>query len=122
MAKEISLPNLLKKAQKVFNAYIRRRDADKPCITCPKYQIEHASHFYAAGQYSALRFNDNNVHGSCLRCNYFKHGSGNLYRKNLINRIGEEKVLLLDSIATRHRVKKWSRCELELIINEYKNK
>jgi hypothetical protein len=120
--KQISLPKLLVKTQKIFNAYIRLRDKDKPCITCGKYKIEHACHFYSSGHYSALRFTDDNVHGGCLQCNYFKHGAGNEYRRNLIKRIGEERVLLLDAIATRCRVKKWHRIELEIICKEYKNK
>jgi hypothetical protein len=69
--KQISLPNLLKKAQTVFNAYIRLRDKDNGCISCNTGSVEQASHFYSAGQFTALRFNENNVHGSCLRCNYF---------------------------------------------------
>lgn len=120
--KQLSLPKLLQKAQTVFNAYIRKRDADKPCITCGKYKIEHACHFYSAGHYSALRFNEDNVHGGCLQCNYFKHGAGNEYRRNLIKRIGEVRILMLDSIATRQRLKKWQRFELEIIITEYKQK
>lgn len=120
--KPIPLPSLTEKAQKVFNAYIRRRDSEKPCITCPKYQIEHACHFYSAGQYTALRFNEDNTHGGCIQCNYYKHGNLNHYRMNLEKRIGIEKLLLLDSIATRSRFKKWSRTELEIIIEMYKKK
>ncbi len=122
MKKQISYPNLLQKAQRIFNEFIRRRDADKPCITCGKYKIEHACHFYSAGHYTGLRFNEDNVHGGCLQCNYFKHGAGNEYRRNIELRIGEQRLLLLDSTATRQRFKKWSRLELEIIVAEYKNK
>jgi hypothetical protein len=122
MKKQISYPNLLKKAQTTFNAFIRMRDADKGCITCGKYKIEHACHFYAAGHYTGLRFNEDNVHGGCLQCNYFKHGAGNEYRRNIEQRIGKERLLLLDATATRERFKKWSRLELELLISIYQNK
>lgn len=118
--KVLSLRKLTAKAEKVFNAYIRRRDADKPCITCNRYKIEHACHFYPKGHYSALRFNEDNVHGGCLQCNYFKHGAGNEYRRNLELRIGRDRLLILDHIATRHKVKKWDRIELEIIIQKYK--
>ena len=122
--KQIPLPNLLKKAQTVFNKFIRERDKDKPCITCGRYKIEHACHFYSAGHYSALRFTEDNVHGGCLQCNYFKHGAGNEYRRQLEKRIGSERIALLDAVATRSRIKKWSRLELEIIIQQYslKNK
>lgn len=116
----IKLSTLLKKAQDIFNRYIRMRDADKQCISCDKCIIENASHFYNAGQYSALRFNENNVHGSCVQCNKFKHGNLSEYRVRLIKRIGEQKVLLLDISARTNRVKKWSRSELMAIIDFYK--
>lgn len=120
--KQISLKKLLKKTERIFNEFIRKRDADKPCITCGKPKIEHACHFYPVGFYSALRFNEDNVHGGCLQCNYYKHGSGNEYRRNIELRIGKERLLLLDHIATRNRVKKWERYELEILITEYKQK
>lgn len=118
----VPIPKLIEKAQRAFNTYIRKRDSGKPCITCGKYKIEHACHFYSAGHYSALRFNEDNVHGGCLQCNYFKHGAGNEYRRNLAIRIGEQRILLLDAVATRQRVKKWERIELMQIISEYKKK
>lgn len=117
--KELSLPKMLAKAQRIFNQAIRNRDAELPCITCGKYKIENACHFYSAGQYSALRFHPDNVHGGCVACNYYKHGELGFYRKHIEQRIGSYKLALLDSTATRHRVKRWSRLELELIIKEY---
>jgi len=121
MKKQITLPGLIKKAQKVFNAFIRERDKDRSCITCGKYKIEHACHFYSAGQYPALRFNTDNVHGGCLSCNYFKHGELHFYRDHLEKRIGKDRLALLDSTATRNRVRKWSRVDLGLIISIYSN-
>lgn len=123
IVKKKSLPKTLERAQRIFNEFIRLRDKDKPCISCGVYhKIEQASHFYSVGQYSALRFNEDNVHGSCLVSNYFRHGDLHNYRRHLIQRIGESRVNLLDSIATRHRVKKWTVGEVELIIEEYKQK
>lgn len=117
--KKQTLPALLKKAQTVFNKWIRERDKDCGCITCNTGGVEHACHFYSAGHYSALRFNEDNVHGGCLRCNYFKHGSGVDYRRRIENKIGLQRLQLLDSVATRNPVKKWSRTELEIIIQMY---
>lgn len=117
--KLISLPKLLAKAQRIFNQAIRDRDKDLPCVTCGNYKIEHACHFYSAGQYPALRFHPDNVHGGCISCNFYRHGELNFYRQHIEKRIGSDKLALLDSTATRHRFKKWSRFELELIIKEY---
>ena len=50
----------LKDLQKVFNQYIRLRDADLPCISCQKPTRkgnEDAGHFYPTTK-SALRFNE----------------------------------------------------------------
>lgn len=111
----------IQKTQKAFNAYIRKRDQDKGCISCHTYKIEHASHYFAAGKYTALRFHEDNVHGSCLRCNYFMHGNLVNYRKNLIGRIGKDRLELLEGLALRI-VKKWSTLELQEIEKEYKTK
>lgn len=119
----LSRPDYLLLAQKVFNTYIRERDKLLPCISCGtsanvKYD---AGHFWAAGNYSFLRFNENNVHKQCSnKCN--KHLSGNLieYRFNLIRRIGEDEVLKLDEV--RHELLRLSIPEIKELIIEYRDK
>lgn len=112
-----SIPKLTKKAQDVFNRWIRNRDKDKGCVSCGS-GIDHAGHYLSAGHHGHLRFNEMNVQGQCLRCNNFLHGNLINYRQGLVKRYGENKVLMLESQA--HSTKKWSRFELEAIINEYK--
>jgi hypothetical protein len=111
----------LKKTQATFNKFIRLRDKDKGCVSCKSPKIEHASHFFSAGKFPALRFNEDNVHGSCLRCNYFMSGNLLEYRKTLVKRIGEKRLELLEGMANR-KVYKWSVFDLELLNNEYKKK
>jgi len=111
------LPTLLKKAQDVFNKWVRTRDKDFGCISCGA-AIDHAGHYLSQGHHSALRYNEMNVNGQCLRCNTFLHGNVINYRKGLVKKYGEEKVLMLES--NRAHTKKWSRFELEAIVNEYK--
>jgi len=109
--------------QKVFNTFIRLRDRHQPCISCGtrntvKYD---AGHFWAAGNYTYLRFNELNVHKQCSNlCN--KHLSGNLieYRFNLIRRIGEAEVIKLDE--QRHMLLKLSIPELIDMIATYREK
>jgi len=81
-----------------------------------------AGHYYSAGKYSCLRFNEDNVHGQCKSCNYFKSGDLLNYRMNLIERIGKEKVEKLDLIASqaKRQTWKWNRFHLEEIISKYK--
>lgn len=120
--KPISLPRLLEKTQKTFNKWVRERDKGLPCISCGAANPEHAGHYFSAGHYSALRFNEVNTNAQCLACNY--HKSGNLinYRIGLVRKYGEEKVLLLENSAQLRKVAKWDRYTLEAIIEEYKNK
>jgi hypothetical protein len=117
-----SLGSLLKKAQKVFNAWIRKRDENKPCISCGSYNTAHASHFYAAGSYSGLRFTEDNCHLSCASCNTYKHGNLHEYRIGLEKKIGKQRLEQLDQKAQISRFKKYSRFELEQIIKVYGNK
>jgi len=107
---------MIKKAQIVFNKFIRERDKDKGCISCGS-QVTQAGHFYSQGHHSALRFNEINVNGQCIRCNCFLHGNLLNYRSGLIKRYGEQKVILLE--VGKNKVKKWSRLELQEIIKMY---
>ena len=116
--KETSIPKLTAKAQSIFNAFIRKRDAENGCISCLTGEVDHAGHYLSAGHHGHLRFNEINANGQCLRCNNFLHGNLINYRIGLVNKYGEMKVLMLESVA--HGWKKWTRSELEAIINHYK--
>jgi len=50
----------------------------------------------------------------------YLHGNLIMYRQGLVNRYGEEFVLKLEAEADNNRLKKWSRDELEIIIETYK--
>jgi hypothetical protein len=110
---------LLKKAQLTFNKWIRTRDQGKPCISCGSFNTAHASHFYAAGSYTGLRFNELNCHSSCVSCNTYKHGNVHEYRRRIVERIGKENLEKLDQASVLNRFKKYSRFELEEIIKMY---
>lgn len=113
-----SLPKLHKKAQKVFNAWIRHRDEGKPCISCGK-QANQAGHYFSVKQFSALRYHPDNVHLQCPYCNCYAHGNQAMYRIGLVNRIGEKQVKKLEALALSTRVKKWTAGELLQIIDQY---
>ena len=117
-SKTIPLPKLHLKAQMVFNKWIRERDKYFGCISCGA-EVQHAGHYFSQGHFSSLRYDEANVNGQCLRCNNFMHGNLIRYRQGLVNKIGEERVLLLEAFS-RHAVKKWSRDELNDIISKYK--
>ena len=111
----------IKKTQAAFNAYIRERDKNEPCISCGRFHKGqyHAGHYRPAGNNSALRFDERNCHRQCAPCN--SHLSGNLiaYRQSLIRKLGQDVVDYLDN---HHETKRWSIAELKSIHAEYKIK
>ena len=119
---KLSTPKLKIKAQQVFNEYIRARDFGKPCISCGSMNTSQASHFYSAGKYSLLRFNEDNVHLACLRCNYFLHGNLIPYRENLIKKIGIELFEKLELLSKIKAPVKNDRFLFQEIIDTYKEK
>lgn len=102
----------MREAQAAFNAWVRQRDAGLPCISCGRlHQGQlHAGHYRSVGSEPALRFEPDNCHLQCAPCN--THLSGNLvmYRKNLIDKIGLERVEWLES---HHEAKKLTVPELQ---------
>ena len=119
-----SIPALMKRAVLYFNGYIRRRDADLPCIACGQYKELQAGHYYPAGHYPMLKFNPDNVNGECKQCNYFSGDHLIAYRERLISRIGIERVEQLDLKAkyNKRTPHKWDRFSLIEIIEKYKKK
>lgn len=104
--------------QRVFNKFIRLRDHGKNCVSCgrPWQKNFHASHYVPAGRGSALRFDEDNVHGSCVNCNLYKSGNLTGYRIGLIERIGLKRIEELES---NHSTKKWTKEELAEIKAKY---
>ena len=119
----ITIPKLTAKAQTIFNRYIRERDSDGgwfTCISCGQTKDStqmDAGHYVPVKGSSALRFDEYNVNGECKGCNGFNEFHLIGYRKNLIDKVGERKVMELES--QFRLIKKWSRTELNEIIERY---
>jgi hypothetical protein len=121
--KLMSKSDYLNILQKVFNTYIRMRDKDKNCISCDKKLVGNnvnASHFFSVGAYPNLRFNEDNVHSSCISCNQHKHGNQKEYDLRLPNRIGIESYNKL--LQDRNKPLKISIDEVKELIEIYKQK
>ena len=110
--KNKSLPALRKRAKHYFNQYIRLRDTDDygfgTCISSGqrlKYGTENcqAGHYFSGGQYPVLEFNEDNVNLQGKSDNYFKSGNQLEYRRRLIDKIGEERVIELELMAARSK-------------------
>lgn len=121
-----SIEYLTEKAQESVNRFVRKRDSINGffiCISCqelkPINQMN-AGHYYAKEFYKSVRYDLNNVNGQCVRCN--KYLSGNLieYRKNLLEKIGEEKLKQLDKLAELKNFR-FTREFLIELIEKYKN-
>ena len=125
-----SIPNLIQIATRHFNAFIRKRDTLAGyfiCISCKKAKglsQMHAGHFYAGGNHSNVRFDENNVHGQCIKCNTFLHGNLIPYAENLKQKIGEAdfETLKLKVEAAKQFGFKWDRIFLIETIEKYKEK
>ncbi len=96
-----------KELERIFNRYVRLRDKNLNCVSCGaragSYKIT-AGHYYPAGSYKNVRFDEQNVWGQCwFNCNKNRHGNLAAYRLGLIERIGEEEVKKLDQRAQTPR-------------------
>lgn len=117
-----TVQSLTKKAQTYFNAYIRARDKHKTCVSCdkPLGSKFDAGHYYSAGGFGSVRFNELNVHGQCVYCNQHLHANLLNYQIGIEQRIGGEALIELHEQA--HQVRKYTREELRDIIEIYKLK
>lgn len=109
--------------QKIFNTYIRKRDEGKPCVSCDKFlkpNDVNASHFFSVGSYPNLRFNEFNVHSSCIECNMHKGGNLIEYDLRLPNRIGIENYNKLKE--DRNKPLNLTIAEVKELIKVYRDK
>jgi len=127
------LRQLLAEAQVPFNAYIRARDADLPCVSCGVVNPQmttggqwDAGHFLSRGAHPELRFNEDNCHKQCKSCNAgsgkFAHKERTVSQKfeeELRRRIGDERV---DALKGPQPARKWERGELIAIKATYVNR
>ena len=144
--KKLNNVTALKKAhlklKRWLHLYVRLRDikySDKlgyyfVCIACGKF-IEvtlfsdksiyngrhlHSSHYFDSEQMESVRYNPDNIHLGCDRCNRHLHGNKENYLINLKNKIGEKGFEKLNFLA--HTIKKHDVIELDKLADEYKLK
>lgn len=109
------------KAQKAFNAFIRKRDEKLPCISCQRYDLlkVNAGHYRPQGRNAQHRFNEKNVHKQCEACNTSLSGNLTEYRKHLITKIGLGEV---EKIENDNSIKKFTIREYQEVEKKYKAK
>nr|DAI40363.1 MAG TPA: NinG recombination protein [Caudoviricetes sp.]DAS49640.1 MAG TPA: NinG recombination protein [Caudoviricetes sp.] len=118
-----SKPNLTKKLDKVFSAYIRLRDTMPSgfftCISCGQikpFEQGDCGH-YVNRQHMSLRFSEMNCNMQCRKCNRFDEGNIMGYRQGLVKKYGEQRVVMLE--AHKRETRHWSDFELEAMIKHY---
>lgn len=119
-------------AQTAFNAYIRERDKDLPCICCGSFAAAgtaalhgggwDAGHYISRGHASHLRFDERNVHKQRKGCNKPGGSTRAKYRAGLIARIGEAPVLALEALEYTLASRGETVGELKAIISTYRAK
>lgn len=124
-----------REAQKAFNAFIRKRDEQLPCISCGGTQLNvtylrggywDCGHFKTVGGFPELRFEEFNANKQCKSCN---GGSGKFakkdrtvneeYKINLAKKIGGEAYEWLNG---PHKAKNYTCADLKEIELKYKKK
>lgn len=110
-----------KEAQAAVNAWVRQRDADRPCISCGRFHAGqwHAGHYLSTGARPELRFEPLNIWKQCAPCNVHLSGNAVLFHQALVREIGIEKVEWLEG---PHPVRKYTADELKAIRDEYRAK
>ena len=111
----------LKDTQQAFNAWVRERDANLPCISCGRHHQGKydAGHYRTVGSNPALRFEPLNCHRQCSPCNTQLSGNIVNYRIALVKRIGAEAV---DWLEGPHEAKKYTVEELKAMTTDYRAK
>lgn len=114
-----SLPSLKKSCWKLLSEWIRRKDADEDgcvrCYTCNErmqWRDAHAGHF-VPGRTGSVLLNPEVIRVQCPQCNIFRGGNYHAFTLRMLDEVGRARVDEL--LALRHRVKKWSRVELEAL-------
>jgi len=99
-AKKNQLNTRKQAAKTMCHKYIRIRDSGKGCICCGKPLGDnfHAGHYLESGNNPAIRYDEDNIHGQRLDCNFFKGGDSGSYQENLITKIGIDRVNRLKNL------------------------
>jgi len=120
-----TIPELIAEADRAFCAFIRARDAGKPCICCGRGSSGwtrggewDGGHYRSRGAASHLRYHEDNCHAQLKQCNRRGWDLAS-YRANLIGRIGLERV---EALEQDNRTHKWTRDELREIRDTYRKK
>ena len=126
MAKKAKTHAKLKKElDKVFSQYIRWAysiNGMVECYTCGvvKHVKEmHNGHFQSR-KHTSTRWHEHNCRPQCPKCNLFDEGQKWIYGNKLVAELGRDAVD--EIVALSHKSVKYSKSDLEYLIETYKEK
>tara|TARA_R100000808_G_C2119161_1_gene130871 strand:+ start:88 stop:465 length:378 start_codon:yes stop_codon:yes gene_type:complete len=113
------------KLDRLFSKFIKLRDCGQDyfkCISCnkvkPKEQFN-AGHFWSR-QYMSTRYDEKNVNGQCIYCNFHLKGHIQGYAVGLVRKYGEGVLRYLE--IKKNNVSKMGTFEYDLLIDHYNSK
>lgn len=118
------LSQLIRKADKVFSEYVRRRDAENDMVSCctcgsvKHWKEMHCGHFQSR-RHKAIRWEEKNTNSQCSGCNTFRNGEQFKFARYLDSRYGEGTA---EEMERRRNDKAPGRLEIEEIIKKYSEK
>lgn len=113
---------LIKKADKVFSEYVRRRDLINGvafCVTCAEkgdWRRMHNGHYISRRKLST-RWDEKNAHCQCPYCNVNLAGNLGKYKEYLVKRYGNKILAYLEFES--NRFKKYTLADIQDIVELY---
>lgn len=103
-SKAPSWSKLMKIADSLMSSYVRQfyaKDGRVKCFTCDHWgEIKKMQNgHWIVRQYKQTRWDLDNTRPQCYACNFLFNGRPHIFRANLVNEIGETRVLQLEDRA-----------------------
>lgn len=114
-----------KKLDEVFSQYIRLKHSNDKgycrCISCGRIHFwkNIQNGHYMSRRYLSTRFDENNCRPQCVACNMFNQGNIQMYRRGLIEEIGEAAVDAVE-VKARTTVGNYTDFEYQELYKYYK--
>lgn len=117
-------PDYKKKLDEIFSRYIRLKHSDHrgycTCISCGKVhfwtQIQNGH--YMSRRHLTTRWSEDNCRPQCVACNIYNQGAAQMYRRNLVAQIGEDRVTWIEAHA-HHTTHEHTDFEYQQLIKHY---
>jgi hypothetical protein len=114
-----------KKLDRIFSKFIKLRDCGEfyfKCISCGKTKHKdqfNAGHYWSR-VYMSTRYDEKNVNGQCIYCNFHLKGHIAGYTQGLIKKYGSN--VLNELEIKKNNMSKMGEFEYKILIEEYKQK